>query len=254
MLVALDGTDNKVAPRRQRDPRRLARGGQGRRRRERAAAVPLRRRRQRARAAGPDDERAERRRARRLATSTCRSSCSCRVGAVSFAGGAAVGRRDVPRAQGAAAGTRAQHRARRRRRLRARPPVERGGAASCCSKRSSTRATRPGDEIALALDVASTEFFADGVYTLAGEGRKFTAPEFGDYLADLCDRYPIVSIEDGMAEDDWDGWRALTERARRRACSSSATTCSSPTPSGSPRASSAASRTRCSSRSTRSAR
>ena len=71
---------------------------------------------------------------------------------------------------------------------------------------------RPGEEIALAVDVASTEFFADGVYTLAGEGRKFTAPEFVHYLADLCDRYPIVSIEDGMAEDDWDGWRALTER------------------------------------------
>ena len=73
-----------------------------------------------------------------------------------------------------------------------------------------------GDEIALALDVASTEIFADGVYTLAGEGRKFTALEFSDYLADLCDRYPIVSIEDGMAEDDWDGWRALTKRLGAR--------------------------------------
>jgi len=73
-----------------------------------------------------------------------------------------------------------------------------------------------GDEIALALDVASTEIFADGVYTLAGEGRKFSAPEFSDYLADLCDRYPIVSIEDGMAEDDWDGWRALTDRLGTR--------------------------------------
>jgi len=71
---------------------------------------------------------------------------------------------------------------------------------------------RPGEEIALALDVAATEFYADGVYTLAGEGRTFSAPEFGSYLADLCDRYPIVSIEDGMAEDDWDGWRALTDR------------------------------------------
>jgi enolase len=71
---------------------------------------------------------------------------------------------------------------------------------------------RSGEEIALALDVASTEFFADGRYTLAGENRTFTSPEFGQYLADLCDRYPIVSIEDGMAEDDWDGWRALTER------------------------------------------
>ena len=68
----------------------------------------------------------------------------------------------------------------------------------------------PGDEIAIALDPASTEFFADGVYDLAGEGRKFSSEEFAAYLVDLCDRYPIVSIEDGMAEDDWDGWGALT--------------------------------------------
>jgi enolase len=74
----------------------------------------------------------------------------------------------------------------------------------------------PGREIALALDVASTEFFADGVYRLAGEGREFSAPEFAAYLADLCERYPIVSVEDGMAEDDWDGWRALTERVGGR--------------------------------------
>ena len=59
---------------------------------------------------------------------------------------------------------------------------------------------------------ASTEFFASGVYSLAGEDRKFTSPEFGAYLADLCGRYPIVSIEDGMAEDDWDGWAALTQQ------------------------------------------
>jgi enolase len=75
---------------------------------------------------------------------------------------------------------------------------------------------RPGEEIALALDVASSEVFESGTYDLAGEGRKFTAPEFASYLADLVDRYPIVSIEDGMAEDDWDGWRALTERLGAR--------------------------------------
>jgi enolase len=75
---------------------------------------------------------------------------------------------------------------------------------------------KPGEEIALALDVASTEFFADGVYTLAGEGRKFTSPEFGAYLDDLTGKYPIVSIEDGMAEDDWDGWLALTQRLGTR--------------------------------------
>ncbi len=70
----------------------------------------------------------------------------------------------------------------------------------------------PGTEIALALDVASTEFYADGRYVLAGEGADFDAGGFVAYLAGLCDRYPIVSIEDGMAEDDWDGWRLLTER------------------------------------------
>ncbi|HET9769317.1 MAG TPA: phosphopyruvate hydratase, partial [Acidimicrobiia bacterium] len=68
----------------------------------------------------------------------------------------------------------------------------------------------PGEEIALALDVASTEFYADGVYNLAGEGKTFSPAEFGGYLAGLCDRYPVVSIEDGMAEDDWEGWAALT--------------------------------------------
>ncbi|HZR11798.1 MAG TPA: phosphopyruvate hydratase [Acidimicrobiia bacterium] len=75
---------------------------------------------------------------------------------------------------------------------------------------------RPGDEIALALDTASSEIYRDGRYDLAGEGKQFTAAEFADYLADLVDRYPIVSIEDGMAEDDWDGWAALTRRLGER--------------------------------------
>jgi enolase len=68
----------------------------------------------------------------------------------------------------------------------------------------------PGEEIALALDVASTEFYADGVYNLAGEGKTFSSSDFAGYLAGLCDRYPVVSVEDGMAEDDWEGWAALT--------------------------------------------
>ena len=70
----------------------------------------------------------------------------------------------------------------------------------------------PGEEIALALDVASTEFYADGVYNLAGEGKAYSSTEFISYLGGLCDRYPIVSIEDGMAEDDWEGWRELTSQ------------------------------------------
>jgi enolase len=72
---------------------------------------------------------------------------------------------------------------------------------------------RPGEDIALALDAAASEFFADGVYTLQGEGgRKLEPAALVEYYAGLCDRYPIVSIEDGMAEDDWDGWALLTKR------------------------------------------
>ena len=74
----------------------------------------------------------------------------------------------------------------------------------------------PGKDIAIALDPASSEYFKNGRYELEGEGRTFTSPEMADHLAGLCDKYPIVSIEDGMAEDDWDGWRALTERIGAR--------------------------------------
>ena len=70
---------------------------------------------------------------------------------------------------------------------------------------------RLGDEVVLALDVASSELFADGRYTLAGEGRTLDAAGMVELYAELVRRYPIVSIEDGMAEGDWDGWQALTE-------------------------------------------
>ena len=70
---------------------------------------------------------------------------------------------------------------------------------------------RPGEDVALALDCAATEFYRDGAYELAGEGNTLGPDEMVDYLADLADRYPIASIEDGMAEDDWEGWAALTE-------------------------------------------
>jgi enolase len=75
---------------------------------------------------------------------------------------------------------------------------------------------RPGEEIAIALDTASTEFYENGTYSLNGEGRKFQSREFVDYLADLAGRYPIASIEDGMGEDDWTGWAQLTERLGAR--------------------------------------
>ena len=64
----------------------------------------------------------------------------------------------------------------------------------------------PGEEIAIAIDVAATELFSDGRYELAGEGRSLTAAELAHLLRDLVERFPIVSVEDGMAEDDWDGW------------------------------------------------
>ncbi|HTO99113.1 MAG TPA: phosphopyruvate hydratase, partial [Myxococcales bacterium] len=66
-------------------------------------------------------------------------------------------------------------------------------------------------DIALAMDAASTEFFVDGLYKLDGEGRSFNSADFAGYLADLIGKYPIVSVEDGMAEEDWDGWKALTD-------------------------------------------
>ena len=71
---------------------------------------------------------------------------------------------------------------------------------------------RAGKDIYLGLDVASTEFFKDGVYTLESENRRFTAAEFSDYLANLAAKYPIVTIEDGMSEGDWDGWGILTKK------------------------------------------
>ncbi len=70
---------------------------------------------------------------------------------------------------------------------------------------------RPGEDIYLALDCASTEYFKDGKYHLAGEGKILSSIENVEYLASLVGDYPIISIEDGMAEDDWEGWKALTE-------------------------------------------
>ncbi|MCH8543618.1 MAG: phosphopyruvate hydratase [Alcanivorax sp.] len=69
-----------------------------------------------------------------------------------------------------------------------------------------------GDEITLALDCAASEFYRDGQYVLAGENRSLSAEQFVDYLAELCGRYPIISIEDGLHESDWAGWKVLTDR------------------------------------------
>ena len=71
---------------------------------------------------------------------------------------------------------------------------------------------KPGDDVMLALDCAATEYFKDGAYKMVGEGKTFSSLENADFLAGLAAKYPIFSIEDGMAEDDWEGWKALTEK------------------------------------------
>ncbi len=69
----------------------------------------------------------------------------------------------------------------------------------------------PGDEIAITLDPATSEIYKDGTYTFASENRTLTSDDLVAYFVGLCDKYPIISIEDGMAEDDWAGWAALTK-------------------------------------------
>jgi len=70
----------------------------------------------------------------------------------------------------------------------------------------------PGTDIALALDCAASEFYKDGKYQLESDGLALTSQQFTDVMATWCDKYPIISIEDGMSEDDWDGWKLLTDR------------------------------------------
>ncbi len=75
---------------------------------------------------------------------------------------------------------------------------------------------RPGEDLAICLDPAASEFFKEGRYELAGEGRSLSSAEMVDYWSAIADRYPVLSLEDGMAEQDWDGWRHLTERLGSR--------------------------------------
>jgi enolase len=75
---------------------------------------------------------------------------------------------------------------------------------------------RAGDDVVLALDCAASEFYRDGAYALESEGSKLSSGQLVDYLADLASRYPIASIEDGMAEGDWEGWKSLTGKLGRK--------------------------------------
>ena len=230
------------------------RRGQGRGRRARPAALPLPRRHQRPRPARADDEHHQRRRARRQLRRPAgvhdragrrgrRFSEALRWGAETFHTLKALLHEQGP-----------QHRARRRGRLRARPAGSneealdprrghREGRLQAGRATSRSRSTPP--------PASST---ATATYQLAGEGRTLDAAGLAEYYAELCDQYPIVSIEDGMAENDWDGWVALTDALGDRVQLVGDDLFVTNPERLRARASSAASPTRSSSRSTRSAR
>lgn len=92
------------------------------------------------------------------------------------------------------------------------PNLDTKGALGFVMKAVEDAGYKPGDDVMLALDVASTEFFENGTYNMKGEGKTLSPGEMVDFLAELTSNYPIISIEDGMAEDDWDGWNALTAK------------------------------------------
>ena len=97
------------------------------------------------------------------------------------------------------------------------PDLESNGAALALIAEAVGRSGYAlGDQIGFALDPAASEFYKDGEYVLAGEGRTLSSGDMVDYYANLCDEYPILSIEDGLGEDDWQGWAALTERLGSR--------------------------------------
>ena len=123
----------------------------------------------------------------------------------------ARGRRGLPRAEEEPRRRRPRDRGRRRGRLRARPGVQRGGAGGRLAGIEAA-GYEPGEDVFIALDPATSEVFDDGAYVLEHEGRSLSPRELADYWADAARRYPIVSIEDGMDEEDWDGWKALTEQ------------------------------------------
>ena len=93
------------------------------------------------------------------------------------------------------------------------PNLESNVAALDCLLQAIEKAGyKPGKDIYLGLDVASSEFFEKGKYNLHGEGKSFTPEQFGDFLADICAKYPVISIEDGCAEGDWKGWKYLSDK------------------------------------------
>ena len=203
-LIELDGTAEQGSARRERDPRRLAGGGKGVGRRRGRLALPLARLRA-GDAARADAERDQRWRSRgQLDRSPGVHGRARRRGDV--LGGAPDRRRGLPRAQAGAHRARPRDGRRGRGRVRTGPRVERGGDRG---DPRGGRAGRARERIAIALDPATSEVFRDGVYRF--EGREKSSAELPEFWAGIVERYPVVSIEDGAAEDDWESWRALTE-------------------------------------------
>ena len=122
----------------------------------------------------------------------------------------AHGRRSVPCAQACAEGRRSHHHRRRRGRLRPQSASTRE-ALDFVMAAIAVAGYQPGEDVYLALDVAATEFYGEDRYFLKGEKRSLTADQMTAYYAELVASYPIFSIEDGMSEDDWEGWSVLTE-------------------------------------------
>ena len=241
IMLEVDGTDNKGASGRERHPGRVAGLRQGCGRVRRAAAVQVRGRRERAPAAHAHDEHPQRRRA-------CRQQRGL-PGVHDHAGGrgllrrgAALVRRDLPHAEEGAARRGPGRRRGRRGRLRPQLHHERGAARSASCEAMRGRRLQAGQR----HHVRHGRRRVDRVLRCrqaalrAGQARAASsrAPRWWTMWEALVDKYPIISIEDGMAEEDWDGWKTLTDAHRRHACSWWATTCSSPTPSAWPRASS----------------
>jgi len=101
------------------------------------------------------------------------------------------------------------------RRFRAQPGFARGGA-QLIVQAIEKAGLQPGIDVAIGVDCAASEFYKDGLYHIDSEGLKLSSAEFTDYLVAWCDSYPIISIEDAMAEGDWDGWKILTDKLGRR--------------------------------------
>ena len=143
--------------------------------------------------------------------------------------GAAAGRGDLSCAEEGAEGRRPQYQRRRRRRLCAQSAIAPKRRSTSSSRRSRRRAIKPGEDIALALDPAVDRVLQERRLRLEGEGKSARSAEQVDYLAELVARLPIVSIEDGMAEDDLGRLEAADRQDRRQMSSWSGTICSSPT-------------------------